>query len=281
MNERKIWWIASYPKSGNTWVRMFLNAYATGFPVDMNSAFQYAMGDLNPGQMQLVSARPSNNLTSVEQFCYRSAMLMNIISTSPACNITLKTHSAKVNADGFVMIPPILSRGAVYIVRDPRDVVISYADHMGISIDTTIEKMNLMEHVTEHKDSKLIHILTTWSVHVKSWTEVNTDIPTTVIRYEDMLEEPSAQFRVILNALGFPVINEEKFQFALEQTKFKNLQRYEEKYTFRERGAGKRFFRVGKSGQWKTKLTRKQIRQIEKDHGEYMSKHGYVGVTNG
>jgi len=276
VSERKIWWIASYPKSGNTWVRMFINAYVTGFPIDLNSAFQFAMGDLNPGYMQMVSIRPADNLTSTEQFAYRSAVLMNLISLSPAQHIVLKTHHAKVNADGFLMIPPILSKGAVYVIRDPRDVAISYADHMGISIDKVIEKMNIMQHVAEHRVTKLIHIVTTWSVHVESWTDKNNDIPVTVVRYEDMLSNPEEEFAKILKGLGFPIINEERFYFALEQTKFEELRKFEDKFGFRERGAGEKFFRVGKSGQWFDVLTNEQIAQIEKDHSKYMEKYGYT-----
>ena len=278
VNERKIWWLASYPKSGNTWARMFLNAYVTGFPLDVNSAFQYAMGDLNPSYYQLVSARPANDLTSTEQFCYRSAALMNLISMSPACNITLKTHHAKVAADEFVLIPPSLSRAAVYIVRDPRDVAISYADHLGETIDTTIQRMNEMQHVAEHRVSKLIHVLTTWSTHVKSWTDVNNNIPVVVIRYEDMIDNTEETFRKILKGLGILIIDELRFKFAMEQTTFDNLKKLEENGTFREKGAGEKFFRVGKYNQWHSVLNKKQIKKIEEDHGEYMIKYGYNPV---
>jgi hypothetical protein len=135
--------------------------------------------------------------------------------------------------------------------------------------------MNFMQHIAEHAISKLIHVLTTWSTHVKSWTDTNKDIPTIIIKYENMLESPEREFRKILKALGFSIIDEEKFKFALEQTKFENLQQLEKDNTFREKGSGEEFFRVGKSNQWREKLTKKQIKQIEKDHGEYMKRYGY------
>lgn len=276
VDERKIWWLASYPKSGNTWVRMFLNAYITGFPLDLNTGFQYAYGDNLITYFQSVACRPANNLTVTEQVFYRPAVLMTHLSMSAAKHIALKTHHAKVQVDGIPLFPPKVSAGAVYIVRDPRDIVISFADHLGQSIDDTIKSMNERQYVLEHRITKLIHILTTWSLHVTTWTKKNVDIAVKVIKYEDMIENPEYEFERILEALGFDTINRDRFNFALDQTRFENLQTLEEKNGFKECGKGKKFFRVGKSGQWKTILTPEQIQQIEEDHGEVMEELGYI-----
>jgi hypothetical protein len=112
-------------------------------------------------------------------------------------------------------------------------------------------------------------------MHVETWTEKNKDVPVKIIRYEDMLARPEYEFTRILEALGIVDINEEKFEFALKQTEFKNLQRLEEENSFREKGIGDKFFRVGKSEQWKTILTAEQIQKLEEDHGEAMDRLGY------
>lgn len=276
VNDRKIWWLASYPKSGNTWVRMFLNTYLSGFPVDLNTGFQYALGDNNAGYFQSVYCRPINELTHPEQVYLRPAVLMTAISLSACKHVCLKTHHAKVQVDDIPLFPPKVSAGGIYIIRDPRDIAISYADHTGETIDKTIENMADMHYVNEHHTSKLIHILTTWSVHVTTWTEKNKDIPIEVIRYEDMLENPEQEFKKILKALGFSRIKKDKFKFALEQTTFLNLTKLEEKGGFREKGKGEKFFRVGRANQWQEKLTPKQVEKIEEDHSEVMEKFGYT-----
>lgn len=279
VDERKIWWIASYPKSGNTWVRMFLNAYLSGFPVDLNTGFQYALGDNNFGFYQTVACRPANNLTATEQVFYRPAVLMTAISLSAAKHVCLKTHHAKVQVDGIPLIPPKISAGGVYIIRDPRDIVISFADHLGEKIDTVIDYMNTLEFINEHRETKLAHILTTWSLHIKTWTEKNKDVNVKVIKYEDMLMNPEFEFKKILGSLGFTNINRNKFNFALQETKFNKLQKLEKETGFKEKGQGKKFFRVGKAGQWKTILTKQQVEKIEEHHGETMEKFDYELVT--
>jgi hypothetical protein len=275
VNERKIWWIASYPKSGNTWVRMFMNAYISGFPIDINSGFQYTVGDNHPQYFQSVYCRPYDQLTATEQACLRPAVLMTALSMSAAKHVCLKTHHAKVQVDDIPLFPPKVSAGGVYLTRDPRDLVLSYSDHLGETIDSTIESMNEMSYVNIHRHTKLMHVLTTWSMHVTSWTEKNKNIPVKIIRYEDMVRNPEQTFVKVLEGLGFPDVDQKRFDFAIEQTQFSNLQKLEAENGFKELGQGEKFFRIGKVGQWLDKLTHEQIKRIENDHGEIMEKHGY------
>lgn len=275
VSERKIWWIASYPKSGNTWVRMFINAYMSGFPLDINSGFQYATGDNHLPYFQMCCVRQANQLEATEQVMLRPAALLNALNLSASKHVCLKTHHAKVKVEESLLIHPNISAGSVYIVRDPRDVAISYADHLGWSIDEVISVMGKHEFIAQHPVTNLIHFLTTWSTNVDTWTIKNNDVPVEVIRYEDMLTDSDTAFRRILKGLGVTDINEDKFDFALKETTFSNLQKLENKGGFREKGKGKKFFRKGKFGQWKMKLTNEQCKMIQKDHGEVMERYGY------
>ena len=275
--ERKIWWIASYPKSGSTWVRMFINAYLTNFPLDINSAFQFAFNDLASQVIQITCARPLDQLTLEEQAYYRPASLLNFLNVYGAGDIALKTHHAKIAVNDIPVCPHQLSRGAIYIIRDPRDVAISFADHLNESVDTIISYMNTMKFVTKNVDN-LYHILLTWSEHVKSWTMNNSNISTLVIKYEDLLVEPYVFFAKTVEFLGFK-LDHRKLDFAVNETEFKKLRAEEDEKGFSELSKSSKsdkFFRVGKAGQWKNILTLKQINQIEKDHGEVMKKFGYV-----
>lgn len=275
VNERKIWWIASYPKSGNTWVRMFINAYMSGFPLDINSGFQYANGDNQLTYFQMCCIRQADNLEVDEQVMLRPAVLLAALSLSAAKHVCLKTHHAKVKVNESLLIHPNISAGGVYIIRDPRDIAISYSVHLGWSIDKTIEAMNTQNFIAQHPKTKLAHFLTTWSTHVDTWTVKNEDVPVEVVKYEDMITDTDKTFRVILKGLGISNINEERFSFALKETAFSNLQRIEKKDGFREKANGNKFFRKGKFGQWKTKLTNKQCEVIESNYKETMDRYDY------
>lgn len=280
VDERKIWWIASYPKSGSTWVRMFMNAYITGFPVNLNSGFQYVWGDNHPGFFQTCYSRGIDQLTATEQVMLRPAALITMLNLSASKHICLKTHHAKACVDGFPLIPPKISGGAIYIIRDPRDIAISFADHSGVTVAETITHMNDLEHTSIHSVTHLIHVLTSWSLHVRSWTSKNTDVPVKVIKYEDMLANPKYEFEQILEGLGIETINRDRFNFALGETEFKSLQTLEAETGFREKSKGEKFFRVGKAGQWEKGLTQRELERVQEDHGEVMREYGYEPVPS-
>ena len=276
VDDRKIWWLASYPKSGNTWVRMFVNAYKSGYPIDINSPYHYVTGDTRPAIFQACYCRPADNLTLAEEMLLRPATLITAISMSVTKDLCLKTHHAKAVTNQIPLFPVGLSAGAVYLIRDPRDVVISYAKHLGDTIDNMIEHMNSKQYVGVHEDSNLHNILLTWSLHVSSWTEKNEDIPTEAIRYEDLLADPRKEFRKILPALGIKETDERRFDFALEQSSFANLKGLESKNGFREKCHQDMFFDTGKHGRWKDILTQSQVDKIEGDQKDTMKKFGYL-----
>ena len=279
-SERKIWWFTSYPKSGNTWLRMFINAYVSGFKLDINSAFQFAFNDLTSQIVQITCARPIDKLTFEEQAYYRPATLLNFLNLYATRDIALKTHHAKIAVNDIPVCPNQLSRGAVYIIRDPRDVAVSFADHLGEPMDDVIGHMGNVKFALKNKDN-LHHVLLTWSKHVKSWTKMNTNIETIAIKYEDLLEDPHKHFAKILQFLTMPVFKE-KLDFAVEETKFENLRAREDEKGFVEvsdNSKSGKFFRVGKAGQWKEVLTEAQVAKIEEDHGDMMEEYGYELVT--
>lgn len=271
--ERKAWWIASFPKSGNTLVRMLINAYVTRFPLDINANFQYTTVDQNYQMFQQVCSKPLNEVDPVDLVYLRPAALLNYIHSIEPRDACFKTHNANIKIDGIPLIPPRLTKQAVYIVRDPRDVAVSYAYHSRKSLQETVDIMCSDDHVG-HRDYGLQDIILSWSNHVRSWQRAK--FPVEIVRFEDLIFDTQKWLKVILPALGFRERPEESvIKFAVDQASFGNMRTQEEMHGFRE-AQGEKFFRSGQVGQWKSTMSRDQIKQIESRHDEVMREYRYI-----
>jgi len=137
-------WIASYPKSGNTWVRLFLMAYADPGAFDLNQRSADHTQDTNADVYEQVAAAELQCLSDTEARLLRGAVLVRLSRLAKANSggpAYLKTHSANVTVNGLAWIPPDFTERSVYILRDPRDVAVSLADHLGLSLDDAIAAM--------------------------------------------------------------------------------------------------------------------------------------------
>lgn len=278
---RVLYWIASYPKSGNTWLRFVIDAYMCQRPLDINNKRQrYVEGDANPKYYQALIPVPLNQIPRYFQVHLRSAALLHQTLIAPGCRLCLKTHQNNCRIDGVPVIPPKLTEGAIYIVRDPRDIVLSWADHAGVPIERAINTITNPEGCIQAEDNGMVQVLNTWANHVLSWQTADFDV--TVVRYEDLLEHQGDAFRAVLREMGLYRDTdecEEKLQFALSQTTFDALRAKEDRDGFYERGHGEKFFRVGKSGQWKDVLRPGQVEKIERECGKAMKALGYELTT--
>jgi hypothetical protein len=263
-------WLASYPKSGNTWVRIFVHAYRTG-KADINRLGNFGSAT-SQYAWQSATGWPLDQLPEGIAYLVRPAALANLQRIVAAHGIErpfIKTHSAFVNACDVPQIPLLLTHGAIHLVRDPRDVAVSYAHHFGITYDQAIEDMaNPRNGVRPYN---MVEAVTDWSTHTDSWPKCYN---TKTWRYEDMLDDPRTAFRQILEHLGDEV-DEDRLEQALQMTSLDALQAAEGDKGFTEAKQG-RFFRAGKSGQYKDELTGKQIARIEKAHGDQMKAWGYL-----
>jgi hypothetical protein len=189
-----------------------------------------------------------------------------------------RVHSAFVHTNaGEPLFSPALTLGAVYIVRDPRDVAISYANYMSLSVDSTIEAMRNPAAAVGTPPTALSPLLRqhllTWSGHVQSWMDAG--LPLLLIRYEEMLANPAEALSAVAAFLGWNT-SSEVIAAAVETTQFSRLQSEEQKHGFESstRRSGP-FFRHGLAGGWRNTLTPEQVRQIEQDHGTIMTRVAY------
>jgi aryl sulfotransferase len=259
-------WLASYMKSGNTFLRLLLTAYKRGV-IDLQDR-PIVEADVQPYTHQLVAPAPLTQLTAAEKLYFRSAALLHFMTRSTGQCI-LKTHSANIRVGDNQIIPQALTNKRILIVRDPRDVAISKANHMSTNIDKSIQLLNEKGYGLD-PEGGAPSIVSSWSAHTLSWYQV-ADL---VVKYEDMVSDTHAVLRQVLQVLNWD-INEDKINDAVNACQFANLQKQEQQKGFIEAVEGTQFFKVGRSGYWREILTAEQANQIIDDHAEVMELLGY------
>lgn len=268
-------WIASYPKSGNTWMRFFLHQYLTDGRV------------LNPNKVY-GSARNENDRAFYAPFLASDPMLATndeLAAVRPQAQrlaakqggegpIFLKTHNFFGHHAGTPTILPEVSRAAVQIVRDPRDVVTSYAAFVDVDFDRAIDTLLERDGLVARAPGGSYMVRGSWVQHVSSWVD-QTEVPTLVVRYEDLLSDPLVWFGKVLDHVGLDR-DEAKLERAVRATGFENLKLSEELMGFAERPKKtERFFRSGQAGEGRQKLSAAQQQRIIDECGSLMQRLGY------
>jgi hypothetical protein len=276
----RIVWLASYPKSGNTWLRAFLANFErdSDTPVDID--------DLEGGRISSDRGSADNalgvecsDLTPVEIDRWRPAVYRKLAEISPG-TLYLKTHDAySFNSAAEPLFPADVSNAAVYVVRNPLDVAVSYAHHGATTIDDSIDLMS-NDNLTlagqgDRLSFQLHQRLFSWSRHVKSWLDQQT-VPLHLMRYEDMRRQPMEEFARAVRFLGAEE-DCERLSRAVAFSSFETLQRQELAHGYREKPRGApSFFRSGRVGSGREVLTEHQVARIIRDHGAVMRRLGYL-----
>ena len=270
-------WLASYPKSGNTWLRLALRSLAEGgAAVDINDRWHRFAHAASRALFDAELKLESSDLTRVEIEAARSR-LYRIMLARPAPPLILKVHDARL---GRVAGEPMLPAApTIYVVRDPRDVAVSLAHHWNLSLDATIGAMADEDYAlsaeSDRLPANLPQRLASWSLHAESWLGAS-DMPVHRVRYEDMQAAPVTVLAEIATVAGIPW-NAETAARAVAATDFKTLRVQEERYGFRERLSREEpFFRRGIAGGWRDVLTPTQADRIARDHGPVMARLGYL-----
>jgi aryl sulfotransferase len=279
MRPDKIVWLASYPKSGNTWMRAFLTALLNkeNPGVDINNMMPSTIASSRQlfDEMAGVSA---SDLLPEEIDRLRPAIYRQNAMESDEL-IYHKIHDAWIRLPGGEpLVPADATRCVIYIIRNPLDVAVSFANHLNTSIDKTINTMNNPDYAfCDRRDrlaNQLRQRLLTWSGHVKSWLD-ESGLPVWVMRYEDMSAQPEITFTKAVNFIGLPHTPAE-IKAALELCNFSRLQKQEEEKGFSEKNArSPSFFRKGTVGDWRNVLSPEQVERVVIPHREMMERFGY------
>lgn len=270
-----ITWLASYPKSGNTWLRVFLANYLLNpaEPVSINKLSAIALGDSLLKAYRKVDPRfdPKDESRTI---ALRAQMLRGMIGNPNSLHL-LKTHTINQVFGGQQAIPVPLTRQAIYVVRNPLDMAISYGNHYGLDLPTTALAMASPHNRVTAKGDSVTQFMGNWSDHVASWTR-HAAFPVHTVRYEDMLANPRKTFTQIVRALKFP-FDKDRVAKAISFSSFDRLQKQEATDGFIERSdKSDTFFRSGKSDQWQDVMPSDVVDKIVADHGKMMRKYGYL-----
>jgi hypothetical protein len=279
-----IFWLSSYPKSGNTWFRIVLA-----------NVLNQSEKALNINQIN-ITRHASDRELFVEALGFNSYLLSEdeLLQLRPIVYTWygqkksgvqyFKLHDAYIYIkEQIPLVPREGSLGALYFIRNPLDIAISFAHHSTISIDQCIDLMC-------DKDAKIFgntgflgmqlqqHLLS-WSRHVQSWA-MNSHIRVMCLRYEDMHLSPLITFKKALQFLNLD-ISEHAILKAIDHASFEKLQHQESQQSFREKSfVQKKFFRKGMIGEWEQTLNAFQINKIIKHHREVMFEYGYIDEYN-
>jgi Sulfotransferase domain len=256
-------WHASYPKSGNTWTRTFLHnlVHATSGETQAQQ-----INELNRFSMtssakilfkEVLGFSPTEK--DLDQIAAARARAQQYLADLVEGLIFVKTHQALAVDRGYSTINFSVTSGAIYIIRNPLDVAVSYAHHLGGTIDEAINLMNTKNAETAVSSSQVYELYGSWSQHVSSWTR-KPHRAIFVMRYEDMLAEPQKTFDGLARHLLFTP-TPEQLADAIDRSSFDRLREH---------------FREGRAGQWKEVLTPAQIQRIVDAHGEQMQRFGYL-----
>lgn len=269
-------WLASYPKSGNTWLRAFLaNLVANRTdPVPLAELPSYGRLEADPDLYSQVAGQPSTAL-DFDALCALRPRVHAAIAAAAPRTVFVKTHSMAGVHNGVPLITPQGTAGAICVVRNPLDVVISMSHHFAIDIDAAIAYLGEERTATENTELFVSEFLGSWSAHVKSWADMEGP-RILVARYEDLIEKPAKGFGRIAKLIG--VDNDRRrVERAIEHASFGALAAMERRDGFIEVPIkGKRFFRSGRTNQWREILTREQVARVIERHREQMQRFRYI-----
>ena len=271
-------WLASYPKSGNTWVRSIVSALAYSndgnFKMKMLSQIQQFprishfkninenLEDINVIKKYWIKAQEKINADKKLYF--------------------YKTHHANIKIDNYSFTNRNNTIGTIYIVRDPRNIINSLSNHFNLSQinakDFIFSKKALKENTNQHKN--ILTVLGTWEEHFNSWTQFNDSL--LLIKYEDLINDINKEILRISNYIKkFTNVNltDEKVKNIIKTTSFKSLEKMEQNGNFNEykdRSREFKFFNKGPENKWENFLDEEIKKEIELKYSSLMEKLGYL-----
>ena len=274
-------WISSYPKSGNTYLRSFISSYF--FSKKGKFDFDLLLNILQFPSIKFSKKKISSEAEACQSWIYNQQQFFSGDKLH-----FVKTHSSLNQYRGHNFTNKNLSLGAIYIVRDPRNLITSMTNHYSLSYEQAYlkiinEKQTLLEKSTDGDYSNFT-FLGSWSDHYKSWKNTN-EFKTLFIKYEELENNKLETFKKTINFINSlkqdkSSINEKKLINSINSTNFSNLRNKEENEGFEESvysksGEKKRFFNLGFNNRWQKILPKNILYKLNKNLQNDLNDLGY------
>ncbi len=223
--------------------------------------------------------KPAHQATAAEIAGARMQVQADLVRGAEG-PVYIKTHNAVATVEGFPTVNFDVTLAAVYVVRNPLDVAVSYAHYSGLPFDPIIAHMADPSGNIDFSGRRVWEFMGSWSFHAASWMSV-PHRPILLLRYEDMLAAPERSFGRLAAFLRLKA-DAGQLARAIEKSSFAEMARQEEQHGFNERpGTSEKFFRSGKAGQWREALSPAQVSAVIAAHGPMMMRFGYLAEDCG
>ena len=277
-------WLASYPKSGNTLIRSMLSAYL----YSQDGIFNFdLLNNIKQFPDNVVFERLGIDTSNEKEVVKNYIFAQEEINKRDGKSVRLlKTHSGLNNINGHSFTNYKNTLGAIYIVRDPRKVLKSYANHSEITFEEAqrrILNFGIIGGKTDPINQTVIHA-GSWASNYNSWKEFKKKNRYLLVRYEDLISDPEKYFKLVLNFIYMISksklkIDKVKFDNVLKTTTFEYLQNLEKKNNFKEATTVSKkidFFKYGPKNDGKKGIPIKIIENLEKNLRKEMIELGYI-----
>jgi len=280
-------WVASYPKSGNTFLRILLSDYMYG---DLDK--EYNFSNLSKIEMfpnlfryyPLIDEKIIDNLSELqnEENILKYSIYLQKKFFSKGIHF-VKTHSANFNFNNIKFTSNEITACAIYIVRDPRNILTSYSEYLNQSKDYVLNLMT--QEITIRQRYKQMMLPTTyvgsWKTNYLSWKEKQAFVPIKIIKYENLIsntEEVFLDILLFLNKFANIETNTLKMNLVIKRTEFTKLQELEKKGLFNEMNdfdKSNYFFKSGVKRNWKNSLEDNYVNNLNNFFGNEINNLGY------
>ena len=280
-------WLASYPKSGNTWIRSFISAllYTDEGQNDFSNLKKIRQFPARSLFKDFV-----RDLQDPEQIYKNWTIVQNFLNINRKIKF-LKTHQVNCIIGKYEFTNDENTLGAIHVVRDPRNVLLSIKNHFSFNnYNEALEFISKERHWIgieksqddKFRDNMIPTLISSWNIHYQAWKNKTKNY--LLIKYEDLQENPKKEFKKITNYLEKLTNNkfdEKKINKAIETTSFKYMQNLEDKGYFSENARGfnenkVKFFNLGPKNDWKKLLNNEIIEKINLKFNKEMKELGYL-----
>ena len=275
-------WVASYPKSGNTWIRSFLVSLLSGKNLDINN-------------LSLIPQYPkeehfkeiTNNVNDIIEVSKKWIKSQEIINKNKEIKF-FKTHNMLCNINNNYFTDERNTLGSIYIVRDPRNIVTSLKNHYQFkdykdAINFIFDEKKYLGSKYNKEENSVPTLIGSWKSNYNSWKILTKNL--LIIKYENLLNNEFTEFKKISNYIEKILgkkFNDDDLRKAIDNSSFKNLKKMENEHGFvespinKETGKKQTFFNLGPKNEWKNILEKQFVKEIESKFSVEMKELDYL-----